>query len=261
MSTPGTVEDETFGLTRPLARLSRADPTRSLAQAAASLHALADAVAILSLPPGARILDAGCGAGWVSHWLARLGYRTLGVDAAEEAVDLARTRIAGDPDLETEIDEIDEMFLAHDLGVDPLPDEAGRFAAVLFMDGLAGFADAETALAHAAAALEPEGVVLILGPPDRPRDALNAALDGASLVHRRYLGAVQGWYAGLLGGAEGCLAATSPEALARVAPPEPPDPEPEPEPPPLANVAPVAPTPPPPPRQPLLTRLWRALKA
>jgi len=31
-------------------------------------------------PPGARLLDAGCGAGWSSFWFARRGYDTVGVD-------------------------------------------------------------------------------------------------------------------------------------------------------------------------------------
>lgn len=37
-----------------------------------------------------RILDAGCGAGWMAAELARTGYRVLGIDMAESAVRRAR---------------------------------------------------------------------------------------------------------------------------------------------------------------------------
>ncbi len=44
-----------------------------------------------ALPPGkCRILDVGCGAGWLSLELARMGHEVTGVDIAEKRIDIAR---------------------------------------------------------------------------------------------------------------------------------------------------------------------------
>jgi SAM-dependent methyltransferase len=44
----------------------------------------------LRLQPGARVLDFGCGTGWTSTLLARMGLDVLGLDIAPAALDLAR---------------------------------------------------------------------------------------------------------------------------------------------------------------------------
>ncbi len=47
---------------------------------------------MLQLPPGSEILELGCGCGWLSILLARIGYRTLGVDVSEEMREIATRR-------------------------------------------------------------------------------------------------------------------------------------------------------------------------
>lgn len=42
------------------------------------------------LPPGGRVLDAGCGEGMVAEWLSRQGFCAIGVDVAPSAIDRAR---------------------------------------------------------------------------------------------------------------------------------------------------------------------------
>lgn len=51
-------------------------------------------VAELALPPGARILDIGCGPGRHSLELARRGYRTLGVDISTGFIEVATRQAA-----------------------------------------------------------------------------------------------------------------------------------------------------------------------
>lgn len=50
---------------------------------------------ICGLAPGARLLDAGCGAGRHTLEFARRGYKTTGVDLSDDLLDLARERAAG----------------------------------------------------------------------------------------------------------------------------------------------------------------------
>lgn len=45
---------------------------------------------VINLPPGARVLDVGCGAGRHSLELARRGYRPFGVDISPGLIEVAR---------------------------------------------------------------------------------------------------------------------------------------------------------------------------
>lgn len=68
-----------------------------------------------------RILDLGCGSGWLSVFLARNGFKMVGVDVAEHAVELARTW-AGDESLDIE-------FIVQDISELDFP--GNHFAAVV----------------------------------------------------------------------------------------------------------------------------------
>ncbi len=48
--------------------------------------------AILSLlpPPPARVLDAGCGTGWLTWFLQKCGYQAIGIDVSPHAIQLAQ---------------------------------------------------------------------------------------------------------------------------------------------------------------------------
>src|SRR3954471_14277614 len=51
----------------------------------------AGALFALLPPPPARILDCGCGTGWLSYFLARRGYDVVGTDVSPDAIGLAQT--------------------------------------------------------------------------------------------------------------------------------------------------------------------------
>lgn len=65
---------------RPLPRLKFSDLKRHRFIAAA----------LATLPPGARVLDVGCGNGYISRFLAERGFRVTGIDASAEAIAEAR---------------------------------------------------------------------------------------------------------------------------------------------------------------------------
>lgn len=113
----------------------------------------------LALPPGSRILDVGCGSGWLSEYYARLGYDVTGIDISEELVNMSRERlqrIAYDVDHETRLR---CRFITHDIEAGPLPD---KFDAVICYDALHHFEDERAVFRHLAAMLGIGGLLFIL---------------------------------------------------------------------------------------------------
>jgi ubiquinone/menaquinone biosynthesis C-methylase UbiE len=100
------------------------------------------------LPAGARVLDLGCGPGWVSHNLAG-EYQLVGVDVEEAAVRLCRRLYQGN------------YLVGSALG---LPYADGSFDAVIFTEAIEHFARPEPALAEIARVLKPGGLALITTP-------------------------------------------------------------------------------------------------
>jgi SAM-dependent methyltransferase len=100
-------------------------------------------------PPGARILDIGCGAGRTTAALIALGYRVTAIDYSPDMVSEARTRVSGG-----EILQMDATILA-------FPDRS--FDAVLFsfngLDGIYPASLRRRALGEMARVVRPPGVL------------------------------------------------------------------------------------------------------
>jgi cyclopropane fatty-acyl-phospholipid synthase-like methyltransferase len=95
---------------RPEAELATAVPTE-----------LKQAVQTGWISPGSKLMDIGCGRGQISAWLAQQGFAVLGVDLAQEAIQLARRHFASiGPHLE---------FRTLDICAEP--SEPGRFDALV----------------------------------------------------------------------------------------------------------------------------------
>ena len=113
----------------------------------------------LALPPGSRILDVGCGSGWLSEYFARLGYVVKGIDISPDLIEMSRERVARvayGVDHETPLR---CTFDVHDIELAPLPE---KFDAVLCYDSLHHFEDEKAVLRHIAAMLNTGGVLFIL---------------------------------------------------------------------------------------------------
>jgi 2-polyprenyl-3-methyl-5-hydroxy-6-metoxy-1,4-benzoquinol methylase/glycosyltransferase involved in cell wall biosynthesis len=119
----------------------------------------ANMASVLALPPGARILDVGCGSGWLSEYFARLGYDVTGIDISADLIRMARERVAGvayDVDHETALS---CRFLVQDVESVAL---AEKFAAVICYDSLHHFEDERKVLRNLAAMLDVGGLLFIL---------------------------------------------------------------------------------------------------
>ncbi|HEX3557969.1 MAG TPA: methyltransferase domain-containing protein [Pyrinomonadaceae bacterium] len=113
----------------------------------------------LALPAGSRVLDVGCGSGWLSEYFARLGYEVRGIDISPDLVEMSRERVARVPygvDHETSLR---CTFQVHDIERAPL---AERFDAVICYDSLHHFEDERAVVRHLAAMLPVGGQLFIL---------------------------------------------------------------------------------------------------
>ncbi|HEV2826624.1 MAG TPA: methyltransferase domain-containing protein, partial [Pyrinomonadaceae bacterium] len=113
----------------------------------------------LALPAGAKILDVGCGSGWLSEYFARLGYQVKGVDISPDLIEMSRERVARVPygvDHQTPL--LCE-FAVHDIELTALDE---KFDLVICYDSLHHFQDERAVMRHVAAMLEVGGLLFIL---------------------------------------------------------------------------------------------------
>lgn len=113
----------------------------------------------LGLPAGSRILDVGCGSGWMSEYFARLGYQVKGIDISPALIEMSRDRVARVPyDVDHETT-LRCSFEVHDIESAPLSE---KFDAVLCYDSLHHFEDESAVMRHLSAMLPIGGVLFIL---------------------------------------------------------------------------------------------------
>lgn len=118
----------------------------------------------LGLPAGSRMLDVGCGSGWMSEYFARLGYEVKGIDISPDLIQMSRDRVARVPfDVDHETT-LRCSFEVQDIEAAPLPE---KFDAVLCYDSLHHFED-ENAVMRNLAAMLPVGGVLFILEGERP---------------------------------------------------------------------------------------------
>ncbi|MBA3849614.1 MAG: hypothetical protein C0502_06415 [Opitutus sp.] len=119
-------------------------------------HYLASMTALFNLlpPPPLRVVEFGCGTGWLALALAQRGYSVLGVDISEDAVCHARATAAS-----RGLDNIEYRAADYEHF-----DGAGTFDFAIFHDALHHAEDEIAALRCAYAALRPGGCVIALEP-------------------------------------------------------------------------------------------------
>jgi SAM-dependent methyltransferase len=121
-------------------------------------------------PPPARVLDCGCGTGWLAYLLVRRGYDVVGTDVSPDAIALAQANpVFRDGNV--------PQFLVADS--ESLVFDAA-FDAVVFFDSLHHAIDEASALRSAYRALRPGGVCIALEPGrghSRQSRAIDAAYD------------------------------------------------------------------------------------
>jgi 2-polyprenyl-3-methyl-5-hydroxy-6-metoxy-1,4-benzoquinol methylase/glycosyltransferase involved in cell wall biosynthesis len=113
----------------------------------------------LGLAAGSRILDVGCGSGWMSEYFARLGYEVTGIDISPDLIEMSQDRVARIPfDVDHETI-LRCTFAVQDIEAAALPE---TFDAVLCYDSLHHFEDENAVMRHISAMLPIGGVLFIL---------------------------------------------------------------------------------------------------
>ena len=104
--------------------------------------------------PPARILECGCGTGWLSYFLARRGYKCVGQDVSDEAIKLAEKNLPF-------VQEDDVKFICSDF--ESLNYE-NEFDAVIFYSSLHHAEDELAAIESAYRSLRKGGILLAIEP-------------------------------------------------------------------------------------------------
>ena len=113
----------------------------------------------LALPAGSRILDVGCGSGWLCEYFARLGYQVTGIDISPELISMARERLSKVPYGADPKTSLSYRFLVHDIELTPL---AESFETIICYDALHHFEDEHAVLNNVAAMLDYGGQLFVL---------------------------------------------------------------------------------------------------
>ena len=131
-------------------------------------------------PAGARILDVGCGPGWTSHYLGKMGYTVLGFDLSEEMLELARERVDAEPFPPHPRHRLDVRFMRHDIEAAPLNEKTEEPYDLALVDSvLHHFENPVAALRHIGESLRPDALLAIIEgfhPEGAPIDATNMAI-------------------------------------------------------------------------------------
>jgi SAM-dependent methyltransferase len=101
-------------------------------------------------PPPARVLECGCGTGWLAQLLQKCGYQVVGADVSPFAIELARAnRVFHEME--------PPQFVVADSEKLPF---IGEFDAVVFFDSLHHSVDEQATVSAAYRALKPGGVLI-----------------------------------------------------------------------------------------------------
>ena len=113
----------------------------------------------LALPPGARILDVGCGSGWLCEFFARFGYDVTGIDISSDLIAMARERLSKVPYGADHEKGLHYRFLVNDIEASALDE---TFDAIICYDALHHFEDEHAVVRNLAKMLEYGGQLFVL---------------------------------------------------------------------------------------------------
>jgi len=106
------------------------------------------AIELMAIPAGARVLDVGCGSGWATRLMAEraAGGRVVGIDIADEMIKLASETSSSFPNIKFQL-----------ASAEKLPFSDGEFTHAFSMESLYYYQDMPAALREIKRVLQPGG--------------------------------------------------------------------------------------------------------
>jgi 2-polyprenyl-3-methyl-5-hydroxy-6-metoxy-1,4-benzoquinol methylase len=111
----------------------------------------------MPIPPGAHVLEVGCGPGWITEILMGLGYAVHAIEPSEDFIEIAKNRIITAKQHYRISEATPVAFHCTTIEDCDLPD--GSMDAVLFFDSLHHVIDEDKALAQCHRILRPGGIL------------------------------------------------------------------------------------------------------
>ena len=133
-------------------------PFQSPGDAQPRLAGIATVLQLLDLPDGARVLDFGCGTGWLARLLATMGADVVATDVSSNVLELGRRFLARDPlagELRVEFRRFDGRRL---------PADDASMDRVVSFDAFHHVLDQAATLAEMARVLKPGGIAVFHEP-------------------------------------------------------------------------------------------------
>ena len=113
----------------------------------------------LALPANSRILDVGCGSGWLCEYFARFGYLMTGVDISDQMIALGKERLSKVPYGVDEATALNCRLLVCDIETETLPE---TFDAIICYDSLHHFENEDAVLKNICSMLTYGGQLFIV---------------------------------------------------------------------------------------------------
>lgn len=138
--------------------------------------------------PGSRILDIGCGSGYISLELARSGYHVTGIDISSKVIDVAKKTLESNP--------FKDGFGSLKYHISSFDEFDGKFDVVLFRGVIHHIKNPEKVILRTLDLLNPAGLLMCIEPSHerwRKQDAAQVALV------RSLLSITGNWYEASLG--------------------------------------------------------------
>jgi 2-polyprenyl-3-methyl-5-hydroxy-6-metoxy-1,4-benzoquinol methylase len=149
-------------------RVLARQPFASADSAGPILACLSATLQAANLTLGVRVLDYGCGTGWLSKYLGYLGCRVTGADVAQTAIDMAEKALAADPlsdPARVDFKVIDGIAL---------PFDDGTFERIICFSSFHHVADQRGTLAEFFRVLKPGGMAIFSEPQEGHSDSEEA---------------------------------------------------------------------------------------
>ena len=118
-------------------------------------------LSLLKLGGGKRILDVGCGSGWLTHYLIKLGYDAVGIDISPDMIEIARKRLSSAEQDGFNSRNVRETFIVHNIEEAAFISDR-PFDAIIFESSFHHFFNPIMALNNLSDTLVKDGLVVLI---------------------------------------------------------------------------------------------------